>query len=411
MRLYSLTPMATVDLCISTKLALSFTGNRNRCLASGCGFQDVSRLEKLHPAVRKLADIYIEQCAASSPALSETLQERPVTLGERVRIEKAFYRFELFRRTFGSFEGRWPQDAFHGYLPHDDTKRDADWLDDPVPVFIQEFKDSFNTVELIQLHCIYRFLKRLVTPVINDLLWHNCALDEQSLIGHWATDDRVSVHVFAGIQNMYNIWAAFKGRSLNQMTHLIQMENSRSLEYRIVRQHDTIFYHILSAELYTGLESSLELTKSKIAVHDVDDGPRDACLAVASSIQAMGRQNPGELRHELDGLASHRQWGFVMWDRRRLDVMGFFKQHYASPKLRSPFLSDDLTATSAMFDQHQSSIQQSILPYWPFGRAVYPEMGIYWVGRCGPAYDLGPRQYNTWYPLAAPENEGDLQAA
>lgn len=389
-----------IDLCIPIKLALTFTGSKSRCLASNCNFWDVSRLEKIHPTVRKLADIYIKQCAASNPKLAGTLRERPITLGERVRIERAFYRFELFRRAFGSFEGRWSEEPFRGF-PDIATWQEPDWLDDPVPHLIEEFRECFDTVELIQMHCIYGFLKRLVTPAINDTLWHDCELQELSLIGHWATDERVSVHVLRGIDHVYNIWAAFNDRSVTRLCFLIQAESIEHGGYYIAKQHDTIFYHVLAGELYTGRNSNLEVTKSKIAIHDTDESPRDACLAVASSIQRLGKKEPDDMRHENDDLAPHRQWGFVMWDQRRLDMLGFFEQNYASPRPRSPYLSDNLAATSKMFRRHQQRLLQVIrsLPRCPDR--------IWWEGALGTPYTLGPRQYRTWYPLAAPGSQGN----
>ncbi|KAK7715301.1 hypothetical protein SLS64_004000 [Diaporthe eres] len=394
-----------VDLCIPIKMALTFTGSRNQCPASKCTFRDISRLEKIHPAVRKLTDIYIKQCAASNPKLAGTLRARRVTLGERVRIEKAFYRFELFCRAFGSFEGRWAQEAFRGF--HDiniNTYREPDWLDDPVPHLIQEFKECFNTVELIQMHCIYGFLKRLVTPAINDMLWHDCELLELSLIGDWATDKRVSVHVLAGLHHVYNIWAAFNDRNVTGLCCLIQAVrfDEHGSSY-VAQQHDTIFYHVLAAELYTRRNSSLEATKSKIAIHDTDESPRDACLAVASSIQRMGKKDPDDLRRENDGLAPHRQWGFVMWDQARLNMLGFFEQNYTSPRPRSPYLSNDLAATSTMFRQHQQRVLQRTRSQLP----AHPHR-IWWEGPFGTAYSLWPRQYNTWYPLAAPGSQSNV---
>lgn len=388
------------DLCISIKLALSFTGNRNRCLANGCNFQDVSKLEKMHPTVRKLADIYIKQCAASNPALLRTLREHPATLAERVRIERAFYRFETFRRAFVRFEGRWAQAGSRGFFDRD-ANRDRDWLDDPVPAFIQEFKECFNTVELIQLHCIYGFLKRLVTPAINDMLWHDCQLEEQNLIEHWATDRRVSVHVLAGLQNVYDIWAAFNDRHMTKLSDLIKMARYPRGQFHIAEQHDTILYHVLNAELYTGRKSSLEVTKSKIVIHDTDQSPRDACLAVASCIHDIGKKDPGDLRRELDDLAPQRQWGFVMWDRWRLEMMGFFKRPHPSPMMRSPFLSYNLTTALAALVQHRRHLYNLI-------QARAPLHLNWWEGPLGPAYTLGPRQYDTWYPLAAPDSQGDL---
>lgn len=189
----SLSPGRT---CASVNLSLSFIGSRNPCLASSCGFPEVSRLEKIHHAVHTLTDVYIEQCAESNQALSKALQERAVKLGERVRIERAFCRLEIFRQAFGSsepwesFEGSWAQDTFSTFV-------DRDRLKILVANFIQEFKQSFDTVELIQLHCIYGFLKRLVTPAINDFLWHSHHLSELKLIEHWASDDRVSLHVMS----------------------------------------------------------------------------------------------------------------------------------------------------------------------------------------------------------------------
>lgn len=385
------------DLCIPIKMALSFTGSRNQCLASSYTFRDVSRLEKIHPTVRKLADIYIKQCAASNPKLAATLRERPVTLRERVRVERAFYRFELFRRVFGSFEGRWARETMPGYSCID-VERERDWLDDPVPHFIQEFKECFNTVELIQMHCIYGFLKRLVTPAINDMLWHDCELHETSLIENWATDKRVSVHVLAGIHHVYNIWTAFNDRSMTELCCLIQaMRYIQHGPYNIAEQHDTIFYHVLAAEIYTGRNSGLEVTKSKIAVHDTDESPRDACLAVASSIQRMGKKSPDDLRHEDDDLAQHRQWGFVMWDQRRLDTLGFFEQDYASQWPWTSYSSGHLTGTSPMLLQHRQILLLRIHSQWQA-----PPYRIWWEGVLGPAYTLGRRRYKTWYPLAAP---------
>lgn len=391
------------DLCIPIKYALSFTGNKNRCLASSCGFQEISLLEEIHPTVRELADIYIKQCAASNQALAKTFLERGVTLGERVRIERAFYRFEIFRRVFGAFEGRWAQQAFRE-LSDEDANRDRDWLDDPVPNFIQDFKECFDTVELTQLHCVYGFLKRLITPAINDMLWHDCHMQERSLVGHWATDDRVSAHVFMGMWHVHNIWSAFNARRVTDMCFLIQTAHHSPTEYQILRKADTILYHVLAAELYTGRSASLEVTKSKIAIHDTDESPRDACLAVSSAFQAMGKQSPDELRHEQDSLAPHRQWGFVMWDQRRLDMMGYFKLPYASQTPLYPYLSGDLQSTSAMFRQHQSALHLRVQQYAPPGARWHGGL-TWWEGAFrGTPYALGGRVYDTWYPLAAPES-------
>lgn len=396
------------DLCIPIKLALSFTGNKNRCLASSCGFKEVSLLEEIHPIVRKLADIYIKQCAESNQALAQTLPERRVTLRERMRVERAFYRFEIFRRAFGSFEGQWTQQAFRE-LSDKDANRDRDWLDDPVPNFIQDFKECFDTVELTQLHCVYGFLKRLITPAVNDMLWHDCDLQEQSLIGDWATDDRVSAHVFMGMEYVYNIWTAFNARRVTPMCFLIQTVRDGTNRWSISRKHDTIIYHLLAAELYTGRSASLEVTKSKIAVHDTDESPRDACLAVSSAFQDMGKQSPDDLRREQDSLAPHRQWGFVMWDQRRLDMVGYFERPFASPTLRYPYLSGDLHSTSAMFQQHQDTLRMHVRAYntrayMPPGTTGWNRRLAWWDGVLGTPYTLGARPYETWYPLAAPES-------
>jgi hypothetical protein len=61
---------------------------------------------------------------------------------ERVRIERALYRLEIFRQAF---EGLWAEDTIR-------TLFHRDWLDNAVPDFIQEFKQYFDTVELIVEH-------------------------------------------------------------------------------------------------------------------------------------------------------------------------------------------------------------------------------------------------------------------
>jgi len=65
----------------------------------------------------------------------------------RVRIERALYRFEIFRQAFGSFEGLWAEVTIR-------TLFHCDWLDNPVPDFIQEFKQYSDTVELIVEHLV-----------------------------------------------------------------------------------------------------------------------------------------------------------------------------------------------------------------------------------------------------------------
>lgn len=214
---------------------------------------------------------------------------------------------------------------------------DRDRLENLVASFIEEFEQSFDTVELVQLHCIYGFLKRLVTPAINNFLWHNHHLSELNLIEHWASDDQVSVHVFAGLQNAYNIWAAFKNRNMAALSRLIQAPNTERWGSNFInKRHDASFYNVLTAKLDTKHSSSVDVTKSKIAIHDTDESPRHECLAVASSIYELSEQRPERLRHELERLSPHRYWGFVMWDYWRPDMMGFFGQPYTSQCFSRP---------------------------------------------------------------------------
>ncbi|KAI3398560.1 hypothetical protein diail_8905 [Diaporthe ilicicola] len=391
-----------VDVCIAIKSSLSFAGARNRCDPGAYNLHDARRLESLHPIVSKLADVYIQQCAASNQALSGTLRERRVTRNERARIERAFYRFETFRRAFGPLDGRddvRPQpDDSHG------ENRIPDWLDDPVPELVQDFKECFDTVELIKLHCIYGFLKKLVTPAINDLIWHGCLdMDEDHLVEHWATDRRVAAVVLAGLQNVYDIWAAFNRRDVSGLALSIRSSERDQLSRRFPRKHDTAFYRVLCAGLYTGRTASVQVTEKNIAAHDTDYSSRDACLAVAPSIWDLGKQSEIFLRNEADSLSSQRGWGFVMWDRSRLDMMGFFEHPGKPPRMQNIHLSDNLaevrTALIHRLDRlyHQFYIDMS---YFVFNLRFR-----------GPVLDLGPREYNTWYPLPVPQNRDDAGEA
>ncbi|KAK2601047.1 hypothetical protein N8I77_010522 [Diaporthe amygdali] len=377
-------PLFPAHICIATKGALSFVGNKNPCQPNSCTFQDAMRLERTHPFVRRLADIYIEQCAASNPALSATLSSRPVTSQERARIERAFYRFETFRRAFAPFEG-------HGHCQIPDSFTD-DWLQNPIPYLVQDFKESFDAVELIQLHCIYGFLKRLVTPAINDLIWHSCHLSEMNLVEDWATDHRVAPLIFRGLQFVYEMWAAFRNRRMSVLSCCIRIMGPLSFQPYLGAMYDTAFYDVLYAELHTKHNASVQDIKSRIAIHDRDTSPRDACLAVASSIQAMGQQDLVTLREEMDSVAPHRRWGFVMWDHSRLELMGFFKQqHDAPPGSGIGPAKYILSSTAFTLGQHRLAN----LPY--FDRQPW------WERAPGP-FPHGPRLYDTWYPLAMPQN-------
>ncbi|KAL1859751.1 hypothetical protein Daus18300_009473 [Diaporthe australafricana] len=381
-----------IDACVSIYSSLSFIGNRNQNDPISCDLEDARRLEGLQPVVRKLADIYIRQCGATNTALSGALDERRVTRLERVRIERAFYRYETFCRTFGSFDGRHGQ---RSWRPDAATleARDPGWLDDPVPVFVQEFKQSFDTVELIQLQCIYGFLKRLVTPVVNDLLWHiGDWLSETRLVEYWATDDRVAPHVLAGLEHVNDIWAAFTRRDTVGLVDLMQ---EGKLFVPLQRMRDTALYQVLCAEFNMARKASIEVTRNKIGVHDTDSSPHDACLAVAPSIFDMGEYTEDKLRKETDRLSQCRKWGFVFWDRQRLDMMGFFEHPGLALETKDFFLSNDRNATARIYERQLRELAMSRRA----SQFVYAE----WMGPFDQPEPIEPRFYNAWYPLASPE--------
>lgn len=381
-----------VDDCIAISSFLPFIGYRNQHDTTSCGFEDARRLRSMQPAVRNLTDIYIRHCAASNGALSETLRGRRVTRQERDRIERAIYRFETFRRVFGPFDGR--DDRVISQLATS-VSRTPGWLRNPVPVFVQEFKQSFDTVQLIQLHCIYGFLKRLVTPAVNDLLWHvGDTLGDERLVEYWATDDRVATQVLAGLQNVNDIWVAFKKRDMSGLVRLMLWKT----DFPLLGTTDTALYQVLRAEFHAERAEDetphAEVTRNKIRVHDTDSSPRDACLAVAPSICEMGRQTDAQLRREMDSLSPGRKWGFVFWDRQRLDMMSFFERPGGSKETKNLFLSDDLDATASKYRLHRIELRA-------FNHS--PLLEPWWTGPFGQPMTLAWRCYNAFYPLAPSE--------
>lgn len=114
---------------------------------------DALALERTHSSITTLRDRCIKSCAdlKVTMSLKGSLLTLPPSPAETARIDRALYRFDLFRKLFNYLHGRW------GYFP-------AGGMDNKV---VHDFFINFSAWENTQLGCIHDLL---VSQIMSGML-------------------------------------------------------------------------------------------------------------------------------------------------------------------------------------------------------------------------------------------------
>lgn len=326
---------------------------------SSWSLQKALQLERLHLCVSELTQKFVHTTLTTYPM---TQSKCTATRLERCRIERAFYRFELYCNLFRM-------------LPE---------IGAELPIRVEQnklFFACFAPWENEQLGCIHDFLVRAVSP--GEFLEITCTIIESKTHHNTLAFNDIAEHDIA--------WGAFRVEYDDRIdSPFIQHILSRGLKklYSIILAetylerhqllYDRGFPSITDNFLYEGLQSANEhndhvsldgwspeneaLLTRRSFVADPDSGPRDA-WQWAHREEAWTNWVYQEDRDNI------RRWGYVMWDRCRLDSVGI---------LQVPW-EDTRSSTELQLEEQEAARQRAYMENsWEKREKMYRRGAVGW---------------------------------
>ncbi|RYC56095.1 hypothetical protein CHU98_g10120 [Xylaria longipes] len=299
------------------------------------------RLGRLHFYVEAWAEKFVEVTLTKKPLKRS---QRPVTYQEICRIQRALYRFEIYCNLF------------------------REVLDVNSPVYNEQeslYFARFASYENEQLGCIHDFLVRAITPGNFQVRW--MLLRSITYEKMLAFNDVAEHDVSWGAWNVDYIfgldspWAQYI-LSLG-LQKLCEISSAETYEERYRALDATKCPSVTLSFLHEGFEIASErnndvfledLTPENETLHikspffkDPDPGPLDA-WRWAHLEETRSNWVYQEDRKEL------REWGYVIWDRVRLEAVGIFDGSW-----RDMVSARDLTLERQNIGREQAYMQNS----------------------------------------------------
>ncbi|KAM5351173.1 hypothetical protein ACJ41O_003896 [Fusarium nematophilum] len=236
--------------------------------------------------VSPLTQSFVEACSKRSGwqrPLEESLQTRPLSRTERERIERALYRFEMFRRLFGCF---------------------GEEIDELLN-FATTFFSKFAPWESAQLGCIHDFLARELLPAFNDVAEHDVVWGEHSVLLAEFDDNQIQHLLTLGLDRILEISSSITYEDREKLLRVREMppeENGTFLQCSLEATLD------LDVDEDTG-RMILEATP----FFSDGDGGAEEIWKLTTLDSDLGIYDHRDL--------SLRQWGYVLWDDERLQPL------------------------------------------------------------------------------------------
>ncbi|KAI1745779.1 hypothetical protein F4680DRAFT_403203 [Xylaria scruposa] len=249
--------------------------------------QKALRLGRFHFYVDAFAKKFVETTLTKTPS---NQPQYPVTNQEICRIQRALYRFQLFCNL-------------------ERTAVNINCNDD-------FFTKCFDIFEHEQLFCIYYFLVRAVLPAFDDVAEHDVAWGAwniRSISGpngsSYLTSKYTQSLLSLGLKKVYEIASA---ETYEQRYRVLDAE-------RRPRPSDFLYRKLDFLRLMRGRPS--RWTAPEPFFDDPNSGSRDAI----EWREAGCDTGLGEYYHE-----KLSEWGYVMWDRVRLETVGIFEEPWGN---------------------------------------------------------------------------------
>ncbi|KUJ18950.1 uncharacterized protein LY89DRAFT_582443 [Mollisia scopiformis] len=248
---------------------------------------DALRLSKIHTHVRSFTETYaieIPRCCLDEGG------DYPATSSEVARIQRAFYRFELYCNLFRDYENP------------------------PLSLAEQKefFFNKFAPWENEQLTCIHNYLFELVSEVYNEMVEHDVTFGYYRIPrADISEPGEIETILARGLASLHSIILA---KTYNEKVQVLYPD--------LIESTDKFLHQALTAANDTNdniwLEDYTEGDKiQKIRspfFQDPDTGPSDVWFW-ANQEETRAHFINCEMRKSL------REWGYVLWDRARLDAL------------------------------------------------------------------------------------------
>ncbi|KAI1152023.1 hypothetical protein F4825DRAFT_462154 [Nemania diffusa] len=277
---------------------------------------EVAELSRLHSAVSRLAkdfaDASLQELVATvKDGHTSQLQSQPLELSrlERHRIMRTLYILEIFFIVF----------------------RQTSMLDEECGQCMNDFLLNFAPWEIEQIACVQDFLSIQVSPIFNEMAEHDVywgALLVEPARGFG--DARLQSFYFKGLVSLESI---MKAETYDRQHELLDAWRSpyappRNL-YRALKDfsYEACDEHASVSNYESSRDYALKVQRPYF--EDPDDGPFRVWKWAHESVS---------LRRSVyqEGQAKLRQWGYVMWDRARVDTLPIFRGMW-QPPLYNPF--------------------------------------------------------------------------
>ncbi|KAI1112032.1 hypothetical protein F5Y14DRAFT_423425 [Nemania sp. NC0429] len=316
---------------------------------------EVADLSRLHSAVSRLAQDFAEAslqefAATMKDGHTSQPQSQPLALStlERHRIMRTLYILEIFFNIFRQTS----------------TFVNSGELDQ----WMNDFLLTFAPWEIEQIGCVQDFLFFYVSPCFNEMAAHDVYWGEFNVEpARWFGNHHLQSLYFNGLISLESI---AKAKTYDQQYALlghgqIPQDRSRNLYQALIRFNPEVRDEQASVSNY---ETSRDyaLTVKRPYFEDPDDGPFSVWRWAHES--ASVRRSVYQREQ-----AKLRKWGYVMWDRARLNTFLAFRYPWRPP------VSNALDR-SLPYDPVEDLDDDRSVYSWRERSRIYHEQGRGWWG-------------------------------
>ncbi|KAH9899005.1 hypothetical protein F4778DRAFT_181676 [Xylariomycetidae sp. FL2044] len=241
--------------------------------------------------VKSLVDRFVETCSASPlvPGDEALFSQRPVSQTEKDRIARALYRFEIYRKLFGVV---YP-------LSFTDLMR-----------YSKMFFSKFSPWENAQLGTIHEFLGNQIFPIFNDFARHDVVWGKERV---WfnvdINDPSIQYYLSRGLPRIHKIVSC---NTYNDLEILL-----RGKDMLPPSRHCFLATALRNTRrVRTFGQGATSMLPAASFFKDGDSGPQWVWNYYEQELKKPSANNVGG-NHAGDRQLRH--WGYVMWDKQRLD--------------------------------------------------------------------------------------------
>ncbi|CAD6593028.1 MAG: hypothetical protein ASARMPREDX12_006664 [Alectoria sarmentosa] len=308
------------------EILTTYDHDQPSCLAQHkWNFQDALSFSNLHRHVRHFADTFASSTLALF--LEGTTRERDQgqpSPTEQHRIERTFYRFELYCNLFRT---RMPTDrkASHNHIVSLSVEGFS--LEEEREIFFSRFPVWENE----QLACVHDYLSSRLSIPFNDVAEHDILWGKLRI--PWADDCIYPHHPWKErflVRGLTYIRRLDTASTYAERCTLLDWESPRedlSPSLGLSELHGRTYFNKYSPE-------ARDKILNQSCTNDIDAGAKDAWL--------WAHDDGTRLYYNLfNGHRTLRQWGYVLWDSARLKQSGLLDRAWHDWSVKTQKEEDD----------------------------------------------------------------------